>query len=335
MGNITALAILLGVSFEIGQSTVLFALLMTENKNRLLAWSMMFLLTGVQISANVFATFKFMDTSGSNDWTFWQRSILFAVQADSPEMYKVIISWIQGSVLPLISLGMTGLITENLHIMRGDRTEEIKKEEVKEEKEEPKSLFDIFKKKNAEEEKTPEIKDQEIKKDSVSEQDLNRRMKSIFDGLSKNINIKPSTSETKIEEEQINTEAQHDSPLYYLKPKKEFEEIKPQIDIDLTFDKGLEEPNTHDEEIPIASSVLEPTQDDLKSVDRPELSVSSMTVTNKDIEDLSKVNAKIFPINKPRGWRLMNEFVDDEHNVFSKGKFIKKDILKTPTSKKA
>ena len=31
---------------------------------------------------------------------------------------------------------------------------------------------------------------------------------------------------------------------------------------------------------------------------------------------------KVEPVNKPRGWHLKKEFIDDEGNVFQKGKFI-------------
>ena len=136
--NSLALAILLGSAYEVGQAAVLFSILMTDNKNRMLSWLMMFLLTSLQITANVYASFRYMDASGSSDWTYWQRSILFWVQSDGPETYKVIISWISGALLPLISLGMTALIANNIRLSRGeslDDEEEVvveKKEEVKE-----------------------------------------------------------------------------------------------------------------------------------------------------------------------------------------------------------
>jgi hypothetical protein len=114
--NIPYMAVLLAIAYEIGQASVLFAILMTENKTKLLAWLMMILLTSVQVVGNVYASFKFMDSSGSNDWTFWQRSILFWLEADGPEMFKVIISWITGALLPIVALGMTALVAENLKL---------------------------------------------------------------------------------------------------------------------------------------------------------------------------------------------------------------------------
>lgn len=139
LSNSLALAILLGAAYEVGQAAVLFSILMTKNKGRMLAWGMMFLLTALQVTANVYASFKFMDSSGSTDWTYWQRAILFGVQAENVEMYKVIISWISGALLPIVALGMTALVADNIHMMEGeekkgsvedDRVDEIIENEV-------------------------------------------------------------------------------------------------------------------------------------------------------------------------------------------------------------
>jgi hypothetical protein len=58
-----------------------------------------------------------MILGGSNDWVYWQQSILFGVQASSPQMYQVIISWISGALLPVVALGMTALVANNIKLM--------------------------------------------------------------------------------------------------------------------------------------------------------------------------------------------------------------------------
>lgn len=125
LANSLGLAILLGITYEVGQASVLFGLLMTKNKDRFLPWALMFLLTALQVTANVYASFKFMVSGGSMDWQYWQKSILFGVQASSPEMYQVIISWISGALLPVVALGMTALVAENIKLM-GEEKEEKK-----------------------------------------------------------------------------------------------------------------------------------------------------------------------------------------------------------------
>lgn len=143
LANSIGLAILLGLTYEVGQASVLFSILMTRNKDKFLPWALMFLLTALQVTANVYASFKFMANSGSNDWTYWQKSILFGVQAANPEMYQVIISWIAGALLPVVALGMTALVAQNIKLMT-------------EEEEKPKDVVEEFL--NVEFKKPEEIK---------------------------------------------------------------------------------------------------------------------------------------------------------------------------------
>jgi len=131
LANVTWMAVLLGITYEVGQAAVLFSILMSDNSKKILPWLLMFLLTALQITANVYASFKFMDGSGSMDWTFWQRSILFWLEADGPEMFKVVISWITGALLPVVALGMTALVAENLKLK--DEQEEKKEDEIEDE----------------------------------------------------------------------------------------------------------------------------------------------------------------------------------------------------------
>lgn len=261
LANTLGLAILLGAAYEIGQAAVLFSILMTENKNRMLAWGMMFLLTALQVTANVYASFKYMDGSGSNDWTYWQRAILFGVQADSAEMYKVIISWISGALLPIVALGMTALVAENIRMSRGEKLgdeEEIEKERI----------------------------------DEIIENEIQKRL---------------------LEREE--NDLKEDEVL----------ELIPDDNIDLNDDEQAENEYLYD------------IQDQLEEI--PEVDVKTET-TNIDPHPRKfeeKADGKYYPAptNKMRGWHLMSEYIDDDHNVFSKGAFVKHDPEKTPTSKKA
>jgi len=123
LANTLGLAVLLGLTYEIGQASVLFSILMTKNKDKFLPWALMFLLSALQITANVYASFKFMATSGSTDWQYWQKSILIGVQATNAEMYQVIISWIAGALLPIVALGMTALVAQNIKLVEEEKEE--------------------------------------------------------------------------------------------------------------------------------------------------------------------------------------------------------------------
>jgi hypothetical protein len=143
LANSLGLAILLGIAYEVGQAAVLFSILLTEHKERKLPWIMMFLLTSLQISANVFASYKYMIETNTTDWKIWQQSILFGVQAESTEMYQVIIAWIIGALLPIVALGMTALVADNIHLLKDKKqSEKIKPEELKEIEEETKEILD-------------------------------------------------------------------------------------------------------------------------------------------------------------------------------------------------
>lgn len=181
LANTLGLAILLGAAYEIGQAAVLFSILMSQNKNRMLAWGMMFLLTALQVTANVYASFKFMDGSGSNDWTYWQRAILFGVQAENDEMYKVIISWISGALLPIVALGMTALVADNIRMAQGD----IKIEEKKEEDEDI-PLWGSSKKNKKDKEDTEEKDIKESEDDYTA-----KKIKDEYDRLEKAKEINP------------------------------------------------------------------------------------------------------------------------------------------------
>lgn len=120
LSNSITLSILLACAFELGQAAVLFAILMTKNKDKFLPWALMILLTSLQITGNVYASFKFIANSGNTDWIYWYKSILIGVQASNPEMYQIIISWISGALLPIVALGMTALVAENIKLMSED-----------------------------------------------------------------------------------------------------------------------------------------------------------------------------------------------------------------------
>ncbi len=124
IGNGLGLSIILAIAFELGQASVLFAILTNESKNALITWSMMILLTAVQISGNVYSTFLFIETSGSDNWQYWQKVMLFWVEADGPEMFKVIISYVQGALLPIVALGMTALVAESIKLRNAGNDKE-------------------------------------------------------------------------------------------------------------------------------------------------------------------------------------------------------------------
>ena len=297
LANRLGLAILLGAAYEVGQATVLFSILMSKNRNRMLAWAMMLLLTALQITANVYASFKYMDVSQSMDWTYWQRAILFGVQAENTEMYKVIISWISGALLPLVALGMTALVADNIKIMQEEQEGKPKLPEPELDDEDDKPLFgNLFKKKKKDEAIIDPLPAEEPDKtDAIIEtvdhnakvlNDVAGNLKSEYDRLT-DVNENPPEGFGNIGVIESQT-------------------LKEPIVVDL--DPRPEDPQV--EKISEANIIEEAAERTMEALD-------------------------IKPVNKMRGWHLFDEYVDDGYNVFKKGKFVEHDSTKTPTSKKA
>ena len=117
IANAIWLSIILSFVAEIGQAGILFAILLSKNKQKFLSWITMVLLTSLQVIGNVVASYKFIVISNSTDFTFFQKSILFWVQTDNPEMFKIIIAWIAGALLPIIALSMTALVAQNINML--------------------------------------------------------------------------------------------------------------------------------------------------------------------------------------------------------------------------
>jgi len=133
LANKVWLAVMLGVAYETGQISVLFSILMTKGKNHFLPWLLMLLMTSLQITANVYASYKYMVLSGTSDWQMWKQSLLFWLDASDPEMYRVVISWITGALLPIVALGLTALVAQNIQL-KDNEPEELEKSEEELEK---------------------------------------------------------------------------------------------------------------------------------------------------------------------------------------------------------
>ena len=305
LANSFGLAILLGAAYEVGQASVLFSILMSQNKNKFLAWSMMFLLTALQVTANVYASFKFMDASGSTDWTYWQRAILFGVQADSPETYKVIISWISGALLPLVALGMTALVADQIKMLNEPDLPIIEAEPEEEEDDDTPLFGNLFKKKKKDEAIIDPLPAEEDPGPSIMEEpDIVQEIGNEIEKLKK--------SEQELKDKGV-------PPL-----ETESFVIKEPVTVDLQDMSEHQIPDFLDEKAEIIPPYVSPPVAAVPEV------VDAYLEADKANQEPDKK-----PVNKMRGWHLMTEFVDDEHNVFNKGKFIMNIPTKTPTSKKA
>lgn len=299
LANTMWLAVLLGITYEVGQATVLFSILMSKNSQNILPWGLMILLTALQVTANVYASFKFMDGSGSLDWMFWQRSILFWLEADGPEMFKVVISWISGALLPVVALGMTALVADNLKLKDGDENNEI----------------------------SSDLSDKDKK-------DLER-----FRGLESMKKLKESYNEDDIEipnkEEQLE-ELQDAMRAGTQTISEEFpniieggvQEVTPAIEVDIPVN-----------EKDLMNQFKNSLNYDIESIDKsepqnfhPPVDISTIKKTNSVDLSINKTDNKItkFPINRSRGWHLKKEFIDSNGDIYHYGIHQPKLVWENP-----
>ena len=335
LANTLGLAILLGAAYEIGQAAVLFSILMSQNKNRILAWGMMFLLTALQVTANVYASFKFMvaPETATENWTFWQRAILFGVEADA-ETYKVIISWISGALLPLVALGMTALVADNIRMATGDIKPEEKK--VEEEDEDEGRLWGR-KKKNKEVEDTPQ--DEEKKHFE--------KIKEEYDRLEKARHINPEDFGINLEtktttlKEPITVDLQPASEHELLEFVEEVEKEAPVITTgsitppEIEVKEKLQLPDSG-EALEIVPPVVSPEIPSMEEATKKfEESLVDTDPGQGTIFEAPIPFDEIKPVNRPAGWHFHKEFVDEAHNVFHLGKYFENDPSKEPTPPKS
>jgi hypothetical protein len=116
IANAVWLSVLLSFVAEIGQASVLFSILLTDNKKKFLPWAVMIILTTLQVIGNVVSSYDWIIKHNGEGVESFQKSILFFMTAADPEIFKVVIAWISGALLPIIALSMTALVAQNMEL---------------------------------------------------------------------------------------------------------------------------------------------------------------------------------------------------------------------------
>ena len=111
ISNESWLAIILAVAFEIGQAAVLFSLLVNKSK-KLMPWILMGVLTAVQVIGNIYSSYAYMVEYSQDMIKYFTDSVLFFVQDPNPKVNQVMISYITGAILPIVSLCMTAMVVD-------------------------------------------------------------------------------------------------------------------------------------------------------------------------------------------------------------------------------
>ena len=173
LANGMALAVILACAFEIGQAAVLFSILTDIRKRKkVMPWLLMGALTIVQIMGNIYSSYKYLITNSEANLRFFKEPIFTWVENMPDQNANVLLCYVIGAILPIVSLLMTAMLTSYL-----ENDQQI--EEYEEEEQEDKEYEEDYpeeRKLTEEEKEIPEVpymlpdKDTE-KDDSLEEQE--------------------------------------------------------------------------------------------------------------------------------------------------------------------
>lgn len=122
ISNENWLAIILAISFEIGQATVLFSLLTSKTK-KIMPWILMGVLTLVQVLGNVYSSYQYAAINSVEEIKYFTDSVLFYMRNPDPQVNQVMISYITGAILPIVALCMTSMIVDVSGVEKGENKE--------------------------------------------------------------------------------------------------------------------------------------------------------------------------------------------------------------------
>ena len=143
LANGGIMSIMLAAAFEIGQAAVLFSLLTSaKERNKVMPWTLMGILTLVQVIGNVYSSYKYIMLN-SLDNLQWFKDPIF-VWMDLPDnQATVIVTYIIGAILPIVALLLTAMVTNQLETDKDNEViKDILDEEDKLEKETPQEFID-------------------------------------------------------------------------------------------------------------------------------------------------------------------------------------------------
>lgn len=214
LANNSVMAAMLAGTFEIGQAAVLFSLLTdSDNRKKYMPWVLMCILTLVQVLGNVFSSYEYIITNSMDSLRYFKEPIFIWTNLPD-EQANVIVTYIQGSLLPIVCLLLTSMVTsylskeENNNLSDEQSKEQIENISLESEKKDE----DIVKEESTKEEHAKEesIKEEPTKEEQTKEEPV--KEESIKE---EPIDEEPSKEESTKEESPIKEEPvkQIETPL--------------------------------------------------------------------------------------------------------------------------
>ena len=211
LANNSVMAAMLAGTFEIGQAAVLFSLLTdSDNRKKYMPWVLMCILTLVQVLGNVFSSYEYIITNSMDSLRYFKEPIFIWTNLPD-EQANVIVTYIQGSLLPIVCLLLTSMVTsylskeENNNLSDEQSKEQIENISLENEKKDE----DITKEELTKEEPTKE----ELTKEEPTKEELTKE-ESTKEELVKEESIKEeSTKEEHVDEEPVKKESIKEEPV--------------------------------------------------------------------------------------------------------------------------
>ena len=208
LANNSVMAAMLAGTFEIGQAAVLFSLLTdSDNRKKYMPWVLMCILTLVQVLGNVFSSYEYIITNSMESLRYFKEPIFIWTNLPD-EQANVIVTYIQGSLLPIVCLLLTSMVTSYLSKEENNKSleDENKNEDiVKDESVIDESITNEFVKDKS-------ITDESMKDKSITDESV--KDKSITDESTKDESTKDeSAKDESITDESITDESVKDESI--------------------------------------------------------------------------------------------------------------------------
>ena len=225
LANNSVMAAMLAGTFEIGQAAVLFSLLTdSDNRKKYMPWVLMCILTLVQVLGNVFSSYEYIITNSMDSLRYFKEPIFIWTNLPD-EQANVIVTYIQGSLLPIVCLLLTSMVTSYLSKEENNNLTNEQLSDKPEDKNDDKQI-------NKQLEKTEELSKENTKIEDSIEDKPEEQIESI--SLEDEKKDKETVEEEPVEEKQINEEPIKEEPIkeeHIQEPVQQTQQIETPLDL--------------------------------------------------------------------------------------------------------
>ena len=226
LANNSVMAAMLAGTFEIGQAAVLFSLLTdSDNRKKYMPWVLMCILTLVQVLGNVFSSYEYIITNSMDSLRYFKEPIFIWTNLPD-EQANVIVTYIQGSLLPIVCLLLTSMVTSYLSKEENNNLPNEQLSDKPEDKNDDKQI-------NNQSEKAEELSEENTKIEDSVEEKPEEQIESIsLEDEKKNEDIveEEPVEEKQIDEEPIKEEIIKEEPIKE-EPVQQTQQIETPLDL--------------------------------------------------------------------------------------------------------